>query len=133
MLSVTVDPHQGMIKLVTVCFLPRKAEGWMFLCVRAGMFSFTPTAADEQGTMAARLLWLLSVGALLLPSDAVTEYDKLPETYKKGVDLALEKVHSRPDVRLHYRFFESVKKSTSEVQFDGSEVRNSVYYYYYYV
>ncbi|XP_037549818.1 uncharacterized protein si:ch1073-406l10.2 [Nematolebias whitei] len=77
--------------------------------------------------MAAQLLWLLSVGALLLPSDAVTEYDKLPETYKKGVDLALEKVNSLPDIQLHFLFFESVKKSTFEPGFGVSYINHHFY------
>lgn len=81
-----------------------------------------PTQTDM---MAALLLWVLSTGALLFSSDALTEYDKLPDNYKKGVDLALEEVHSHPGIQLHFMFFESVKKSALEVQFNRNSVFNS--------
>lgn len=105
-----LDPHEGVIQLVTVCFLPKRAG-----CSFSRMW-VDPQTRDTQRTMAALLLWLLGAGALLFSSDALTEYDKLPENYKKGVDLALKEVNSHPGVQLHFLFFESVKKSAFEVQ-----------------
>uniref|UniRef100_A0A3Q3BCS8 Retinoic acid receptor responder protein 2 n=1 Tax=Kryptolebias marmoratus TaxID=37003 RepID=A0A3Q3BCS8_KRYMA len=77
--------------------------------------------------MAALLLWLLSAAALLSSSDATREYDSLPETYKKGVDLAMEKVNSHPDIQLHFLFFQSVEKSTFEPGFDVSYINHHFY------
>ncbi|XP_012705519.2 uncharacterized protein LOC105915826 [Fundulus heteroclitus] len=69
--------------------------------------------------MAAFLLWLLSLGFLAFPSHAET-YDNLPETYKKGVDLALEKVNAHTSIRHHFLFFSSVEKNEFEGGFEVS-------------
>uniref|UniRef100_A0A3Q3IMZ6 Uncharacterized protein n=1 Tax=Monopterus albus TaxID=43700 RepID=A0A3Q3IMZ6_MONAL len=67
--------------------------------------------------MAALALLLLSIGALFFPSTAQEAYSTLPEAYKKGVDLALEKVNSHPAVQHHFLFFKSVTKSDIEFGF----------------
>lgn len=61
--------------------------------------------------MAALLVWLFSVGAFFLSSNA----QELPETYRKGVDLALAKLHSLAGIQDHYVFLRSVSKSDYEV------------------
>ena len=66
--------------------------------------------------MAALLLLLLSsVGALLLVSDAQEAYDKLPQAYRAGVDLALEKLNSHAGIQHHFLYFRSITKSDIEV------------------
>uniref|UniRef100_A0A7N6BBF0 Retinoic acid receptor responder protein 2 n=1 Tax=Anabas testudineus TaxID=64144 RepID=A0A7N6BBF0_ANATE len=66
-------------------------------------------------------LLLLSLGALFFSSNAQDAYNKLPETYRKGVDLALDKVNSHAGIQHHFLFFGSVTKSDTEIGFD---VRN---------
>ncbi|KAM6970905.1 uncharacterized protein LKV04_016637 [Tautogolabrus adspersus] len=69
--------------------------------------------------MAALLLLLLfTVGALFSCSDAQEAYNKLPEIYKKGVDLALEKLHSHAGIQHHFLFLRSVQQSDIEPGFD---------------
>uniref|UniRef100_A0A672IUU7 Retinoic acid receptor responder protein 2 n=1 Tax=Salarias fasciatus TaxID=181472 RepID=A0A672IUU7_SALFA len=75
---------------------------------------FTLTAPD---TMAASLLWLLGLGALLLPSEAQEAYDSLPETFRRGVDLALEKLDSHAGIQHHFVFSRSVTQSDIEAGF----------------
>lgn len=67
--------------------------------------------------MAVLLLWLFSVGALLFSSNAQEAYDKLPENYKKGVDLALENLNSHTGIVHHFLFFKTVGKTDIEVQY----------------
>ncbi|CAN9506408.1 unnamed protein product [Ophioblennius macclurei] len=66
---------------------------------------------------ATSLLWLLSLGALTLSVDAQEAYDNLPETFRKGVDLALEKLSSHAGIQHHFLFFRSVTKSDIESGF----------------
>ncbi|XP_069015746.1 uncharacterized protein [Embiotoca jacksoni] len=77
--------------------------------------------------MAASLLWLFSVGALLFSSDAQDDYGKLRETYRKGVDLAVEKLDAHAGVQHHFLFFRSVAKSDSEPGFDVTYVYHHFY------
>uniref|UniRef100_A0A1A8RF30 Retinoic acid receptor responder protein 2 n=1 Tax=Nothobranchius rachovii TaxID=451742 RepID=A0A1A8RF30_9TELE len=72
--------------------------------------------------MAAVLLWLFSLGALLYSSGAQKNYDDLPETYRKGVDLALKMVNSLSSVQHHFLFYKSVEKSATEPGFDVSYI-----------
>uniref|UniRef100_A0A1A8C6K5 Retinoic acid receptor responder protein 2 n=1 Tax=Nothobranchius kadleci TaxID=1051664 RepID=A0A1A8C6K5_NOTKA len=72
--------------------------------------------------MAAVLLWLFSLGALLYSSGAQKNYEDLPETYRKGVDLALKMVNSLSSVQHHFLFYKSVEKSATEPGFDVSYI-----------
>lgn len=60
-------------------------------------------------------LLLLSLGALFFLTNAQDAYNELPETYRKGVDLALEKINSYAGLQHHFLFFRSVTKSDIEV------------------
>uniref|UniRef100_A0A3B4YSF5 Retinoic acid receptor responder protein 2 n=1 Tax=Seriola lalandi dorsalis TaxID=1841481 RepID=A0A3B4YSF5_SERLL len=82
----------------------------------------TPIVTDTGVKMAALLLLLLSVGALFFSSNAQEAYNRLPETYKKGVDLALEKLNSHAGIQHHFLFFRSVSKSDIESGFDVSYI-----------
>lgn len=73
------------------------------------------TVADTDKSMAVLWLLLLSLGALFFSSNAQDTYSKLPETYRKGVNLALEKVNSHAGIQHHFRFYGSVTKSDIEV------------------
>lgn len=60
------------------------------------------------------LLGLLA--ALLLGSDAAeSNYDKLPESLRSGVDLALQKLHSHAGIQHHFVFLRSVSQSDVQV------------------
>lgn len=61
------------------------------------------------------LLLMLSVGALLRSSEAQSDaYSQLSQSLKRGVDLALEKLHSHVAIQQHFVFLRSL--STSDVQ-----------------
>lgn len=60
------------------------------------------------------LLLLLSAGALLPSSEAQAGYRELPPSLQRGVDLALEKLHSHAAIQQHLVFLRSL--STSDIQ-----------------
>ncbi|KAM8881041.1 uncharacterized protein ACB058_001323 [Synchiropus picturatus] len=64
--------------------------------------------------MAALLLLLLAAAALLESTDGQQLYDKLPDSYKAGVDLALEKLRDHAGIQNHFLFFRSIAKSSLE-------------------
>lgn len=67
--------------------------------------------------MAARLLLLLlCVGAVLSWVGAEDAYAHLPESYRKGVDLALGQLSSYAGVQHHFRFLRSLEKTEIEVK-----------------
>ena len=67
--------------------------------------------------MAALLLLLLLSAGVLLPSiEAQEAYSKLPDKYRKGVDLALQQLNSHFGVQHHFLFFKSLLKSDIEVK-----------------
>lgn len=73
---------------------------------------------DTGRKMAASFLLLFIVGALFVSSNAQENgdsYKQLPETFKKGVDLALENLHSHAAIQHHFLFFRSLTKSDIEV------------------
>lgn len=68
--------------------------------------------------MAALLLLLFSVGALFSSCNArESNYDKLSESFKKGVDLALEKLHSHEAIQHHFVFLRSLSLSDIQVAY----------------
>ncbi|KAK9527590.1 hypothetical protein VZT92_014138 [Zoarces viviparus] len=77
--------------------------------------------------MAALLLLLFSVGALFLSSNAQEAYDNLPETYRKGVDLALEKLKAHDGIHHHFLFLRSIIKSEIEPGFDVTYIYHNFY------
>ncbi|XP_041670547.1 uncharacterized protein si:ch1073-406l10.2 [Cheilinus undulatus] len=77
--------------------------------------------------MAALLLLLLTVGALFSSSDAQDAYSNLPDDYKKGVDLALEKLNAHAGIQHHFLFFRSLLKSDTEPGFDVKYIYHHFY------
>ncbi|KAJ4925198.1 hypothetical protein JOQ06_017933 [Pogonophryne albipinna] len=77
--------------------------------------------------MAVFLLLLVSSGVLFFSSNAQGAYEKLPENYKKGVDLALEKLDSHAGIQHHFLFFRSITKSDIEPGFDVTYVYHHFY------
>ncbi|XP_078136448.1 uncharacterized protein LOC144536958 [Sander vitreus] len=77
--------------------------------------------------MAALLLLLFSVGALFFSSDAQEAYNNLPETYRKGVDLALEKLNSHAGIQHHFLFLRSITKSDIQPGFDVAYIYHHFY------
>ncbi|KAM9839864.1 retinoic acid receptor responder protein 2-like [Aulostomus maculatus] len=67
-------------------------------------------------------LLLCGVGVLFLSVNAQEAYDNLPETQRKGVDLALEKLNSHTGIQHHFLFFRSITQSDVEAGFDVSFV-----------
>lgn len=65
--------------------------------------------------MSAGLVLLVCAGALLYSAKAQDPYNGLPDSYKKGVDLALEQLNSHTGVQHHFRFLRSLEKSLIEV------------------
>ncbi|MEQ2314994.1 hypothetical protein AMECASPLE_017617 [Ameca splendens] len=65
--------------------------------------------------MAARLLLLVCAGALLHSAEAQDPYDQLSDSYKKGVDLALEPLNTHVGVKHHFRFLRTVEKREHDV------------------
>lgn len=99
------------------CFLRgKKRAGLRGRTVPASRDTFT----HAEGKMVAPppllpLLLLLSVGALLPSSGAPNNaYSELSQSLKRGVDLALEKLHSHAAVQQHFVFLRSL--STSDIQ-----------------
>uniref|UniRef100_A0A8P4GBT2 Retinoic acid receptor responder protein 2 n=1 Tax=Dicentrarchus labrax TaxID=13489 RepID=A0A8P4GBT2_DICLA len=76
----------------------------------------------------AALLLLFSVGALFFCSNAQEKnYNKLPEAYRKGVDLALHKINSHVGLQHHFLFLRSLTKSDIESGFDVKYIYHHFY------
>ncbi|XP_010883815.1 uncharacterized protein LOC105019374 [Esox lucius] len=73
------------------------------------------------------LLFLVSLGVLLSSVEAQEAYNKLPENYRKGVDLALQQLRSHSGVQHHFLFFRSIQKSDIEPGFDVSYIYHNFY------
>uniref|UniRef100_A0A3Q1G7H5 Retinoic acid receptor responder protein 2 n=1 Tax=Acanthochromis polyacanthus TaxID=80966 RepID=A0A3Q1G7H5_9TELE len=100
----------------------------MLFSDRSGRSVHFPITVPFSGRkMAALLLWLLSAGALFFASDANEAYKRLPEAYKKGVDLALEKLDSHAGIQHHFLFFRSLLQSGIEPGFDVAYIHHHFY------
>lgn len=85
---------------------------------RHGVGGLFPSALSVRlaGSEMAGLLLLFGVGALFAFSNAQeNNYNKLSGSCKKGVDLALEKLHSHAGIRHHFAFFKSLLLSDIQV------------------
>ncbi|KAJ3611198.1 hypothetical protein NHX12_021214 [Muraenolepis orangiensis] len=71
--------------------------------------------------------WLLAAGCLVLPSGAQEAYEQLNDTYKKGVDLAVEKLNSHVGINHHFLFFKSLSQSDIQPGFDVSYIYHRFY------
>uniref|UniRef100_A0A4W4EBN8 Retinoic acid receptor responder protein 2 n=1 Tax=Electrophorus electricus TaxID=8005 RepID=A0A4W4EBN8_ELEEL len=56
----------------------------------------------------------------LSSSEGLNDFDKLSDSYKKGVELAIEQVNSHAGVQQHFLFFKSLKQSSIEAGFEVS-------------
>ncbi|XP_076617158.1 uncharacterized protein LOC143339679 [Chaetodon auriga] len=78
--------------------------------------------------MAALWLLLFSAGALFSSSNAQeNNYNKLSESFKRGVDLALEKLHSHAGIQHHFLFLRSVLLSDIQSGFDVKYIYHHFY------
>uniref|UniRef100_A0A3Q3W9H6 Retinoic acid receptor responder protein 2 n=1 Tax=Mola mola TaxID=94237 RepID=A0A3Q3W9H6_MOLML len=78
--------------------------------------------------MASLLLLLFTFGALLSSSNSQeNNYNKLSESYKKGVDLALQKLHSHTGIQHHFVFLRSLLKSDIQPGFDVTYIYHHFY------
>ncbi|KAL1006895.1 hypothetical protein UPYG_G00078600 [Umbra pygmaea] len=77
--------------------------------------------------MAALLLLLVSAGVLMSSTDAQEAYTKLPDIYRKGVNLALDKLNSHSGVQHHFLFFKSLQDYDTESGFDVHYIYHNFY------
>ncbi|NP_001373462.1 uncharacterized protein LOC100536977 precursor [Danio rerio] len=70
---------------------------------------------------------LLVFGVLLSSGGAQNSLSKLPDTVKKGVDLALKNVNSHEGVQQHFLFFKSLQQSKIEAGFDVTFIYHKFY------
>ncbi|KAI4880447.1 hypothetical protein NFI96_011282 [Prochilodus magdalenae] len=63
----------------------------------------------------------------LCSSEAQNDFSKLPESFKKGVELAVEQVNSHTGVQSHFLFFKSIEKSSIEAGFDVVYIYHNYY------
>lgn len=61
------------------------------------------------------LLILVSAGVFLDMSEAQEDLNKLPDNYRKGVELALEQLNSHQTIKSVFLFFKSLDKSDIDV------------------
>ena len=62
------------------------------------------------------LLLLFSGGVLSISFDSQEAYDVLPVNFKKGVNIALEKVNTEAEVQHRFLYFRGVLRSDIRVQ-----------------
>lgn len=60
---------------------------------------------------------LLLTAAIFSCTEAQEAYSKLTESYKKGVDLALQQINNHPNMRHHFLFFKSLQQSNLDASF----------------
>lgn len=60
-------------------------------------------------------LVLVSAGVFLDTTEAQEDLSKLPDNYRKGVELAVEQVNSYKTIKSVFLFFKSVHKSDIDV------------------
>ncbi|CAB1340639.1 unnamed protein product [Coregonus sp. 'balchen'] len=73
------------------------------------------------------LLMLVSAGVLLSSTEAQEAYSKLPDNYRKGVDLSLQQLNSHSGVKHHFLFFKTLLKSDIEPGFGVSYIYHNFY------
>lgn len=61
------------------------------------------------------LLVLVSAGVFLDMSEAQEDLNKLPDNYRKGVELSLEQLNSHQTIKSVFLFFKSLDKSDIDV------------------
>uniref|UniRef100_A0A3B4D2E3 Retinoic acid receptor responder protein 2 n=1 Tax=Pygocentrus nattereri TaxID=42514 RepID=A0A3B4D2E3_PYGNA len=67
------------------------------------------------------------VAAFFLGSEAQSDFGKLPESFKKGVELAVEQVNSHSGLQHHFLFFKSIEKSSIEAGFEVTYIYHNFY------
>ncbi|KAK0143968.1 hypothetical protein N1851_017702 [Merluccius polli] len=78
--------------------------------------------------MAAALFWLLAAGSVLGGSSGVQgAYQRLQDTYRKGVDLAADRLNALAGISHHFRFFRTVSQSDIQPGFDVSYIYHHFY------
>ncbi|KAL7840893.1 hypothetical protein AOLI_G00262160, partial [Acnodon oligacanthus] len=72
------------------------------------IFVFLVRFAGSEENMVAFLLVVLLIAGTLSSYEAQSDFSKLPEPYRRGVELALEQVNSHAGVQNHFLFFKSL-------------------------
>lgn len=112
--------EESLLCVSRLFVLPGRREPDVRSCWRNrhGVGGLFPSALSVRlaGSEMAGLLLLFTVGALFASSNAQeNNYNKLSGSFKKGVDLALEKLHSHAGIRHHFAFFKSLLLSDIQV------------------
>ncbi|KAL6462960.1 hypothetical protein MHYP_G00293820 [Metynnis hypsauchen] len=77
--------------------------------------------------MAVSVRAVFFIAAFFLGSEAQNDFSKLPESFKKGVELALQQVNSHTVLQHHFLFFKSVEKSSIEAGFGVNYIYHNFY------
>ncbi|XP_055038903.2 uncharacterized protein [Misgurnus anguillicaudatus] len=75
----------------------------------------------------AKLMFALFLSAGVLLTSTQASFSELPETYKKGVELALKNIHDHESVQHHFLFLKSIQQSQIEAGFDVTYVYHNFY------
>ncbi|XP_007260180.2 uncharacterized protein LOC103040706 [Astyanax mexicanus] len=67
--------------------------------------------------MAVVLLLLALICGAFSSSEAQTDFDKLPESHRKGIELAVNQINSHRTIQQHFLFFKSLEKSDIDAGF----------------
>ncbi|XP_052399181.1 uncharacterized protein zgc:195173 [Carassius gibelio] len=72
-------------------------------------------------------LVLVSAGVFLDTTEAQEDLGKLPENYRKGVEMAMEQINSHQTIQSVFLFFKSVEKSAIDGGFGVSYIYHRFY------
>ncbi|XP_076869616.1 uncharacterized protein LOC143519751 [Brachyhypopomus gauderio] len=76
-------------------------------------------------------VWLYIVGSLaavfLRTSEGLNDFEKLSDSYRKGVELAVQQINTHEGVQQHFLFFKSLKQSCFEAGFQVSYIYHHFY------
>ncbi|XP_077101291.1 uncharacterized protein LOC143752141 [Siphateles boraxobius] len=66
-------------------------------------------------------------GVFLTSAEAQSSFSKLPDFYKKGVELALQNINAHEGVQQHFLFLKTIQKSQIEAGFDVTYIYHNFY------
>ncbi|KAF4095666.1 hypothetical protein G5714_023269 [Onychostoma macrolepis] len=73
------------------------------------------------------LLWIVLLSAGVSLSRAQESFSKLPDIYKRGVELTLHQINAHDSIMNHYLFFKSIHQAEIEAGFDVKFIYHNFY------
>ncbi|RXN24692.1 hypothetical protein ROHU_022104 [Labeo rohita] len=73
------------------------------------------------------LLWFVLFSAGVVLGEAQESFSKLPDVYKKGVELALREINAHDSIRNHFLFFESIHRAEIKTGFVVTHIYHNFY------